>query len=383
MQFLRENLFYVILLGATIVLGGAGLGWYFTSDVNDLLRSRKRLSGQLQRLSNRQQEKVNEEAVKRQKARIKMLHDAAKKDSFDGTAFNKANLSVLKLVVGGVPENAFPINEKRYTDLGLDLVFIKEYTRVLNAMISPTRSDLRPTSLATPEEIRQQAIILKEQFGAQAQEKAIQFMKVQKAKDGLVFIEGDSLDRQFTRETKAGAARLWEAQVNLWVTSEILAAVAATNQEVIDHRKRAGIESGPPSVLNSAVKRLVKVSITESFLTSTGGGFLGAKGATASGLTGRISTSGYGVIPYRFSVIIPPRHVEKLLRNLMVRNYHTITRVAMNKVPDPSAHYYGIEPVMNVAINAELLLLADWIRPLMPPSVSSKLPRGATARPKT
>ncbi|HUT00897.1 MAG TPA: hypothetical protein VM031_00470 [Phycisphaerae bacterium] len=378
MRFLRENLFFVGLIGATVVIGTVGLIWYFTSDVGEQLRSRKGLSNKLIRLSGRHTEKVNEGAVKKQGAKIKALEDAVKRDVADSVAFNKTHLPLLKIKAGGgLPEDAFPIDEKRYADLGLDFVFIKEYKRVLNEMILPARSDLRRTSLATPEEIKQQEALLKEQFGVKAREKAIQFLKVKRAGDGLIFIEDGALDRYFTKETKASSAKMWEAQVNLWVTREVLEAIIATNTDVLEQRRKAGTGPVSADVLSSAVKRLAKIHISEAFaLSAAGGGLFGTKGQPGS-FTQRFSTADYGVVPYRFTVVMPPRHVGKLLERLMARNYHTVVNVAMAQVSPDSAYYYGVEPTMIVNISGELLLLLEWVRPLMPPAVAARLPKTA------
>jgi hypothetical protein len=381
MRFLRENLFFAVLIGMTVVLAAAGLIYYFTSDVREKLGSRRRISSKITKLRQRR-EKVDADAVPNQRDRIEKLRAKAKKDVADGIAFNRANLPVLKIRVGGMLEPILPIDEKRKSDQGLDLLFIREYTRTLDDMISPTQAELKPTSLATAEEIRKQAILLKEQFGPQAEGKAKEFMKLQKARDGLIYIEDNAMDRQFAvdprsrtpKETKATSKRIWEAQVNLWVTREVLGAISATNLEVVGEGKEPGIPRASADVLSSAVKHLVKININEPFAVTAAAGLFGAKDQ-AGNLTNRISTSEYGVIRYQFVVVMPTRHVEKLLRNLMMRNYHTVVSVATGEVPRQSPHYYGVEPVMMVSIAAEMLLLSDWIRPLMPPGVAATLPK--------
>ena len=41
---------------------------------------------------------------------------------------------------------------------------------------------------------------------------------------------------------------------------------------------------------------------------------------------------------------------------------------------DKELFYYGVEPVMKVKIKGELLLLADWIRPLLPAQLAAYTP---------
>jgi hypothetical protein len=45
-------------------------------------------------------------------------------------------------------------------------------------------------------------------------------------------------------------------------------------------------------------------------------------------------------------------------------NYHTILNTAMGRVPDKyrEDYYYGVEPIMQIRIDAELLLLSAWTR---------------------
>ena len=371
MRFIREHLFYVILMAATLVVGIVAVGYYLTSDVGKRLASRTRVSKSLVDLS-RRKNKVSEKTIEDLQSRIDALVRAAEKDAEESVAFNKQNLGLIKLNVGAaVPRDAWPFDEKLYNDLGLHFVFIKEYTRALNEMLA--QPPLKRTRMATRDELQQEEIRLREQFKEKARAQAALSMQVKKAKQGMIFIEDDAVDRVFTNETKARPPRLWEAQVNLWVTQEILQAIIATNQEVSDERVKAGVGSAETNVLNSAIKRLVRINVNESFVGGlTAMGFGGGK--KVDGLTGRTSTQDYAVIRYRFTVVMPTRHVERLLRNLMMRNYHTVVNLEIGQIGQQKTHYYGTEPVMMVGVHAEMLLLTKWVRPLMPPEVQARLP---------
>ena len=374
MRFIRENLFFVLLICLTLAIGAAGLAWYFASGVGDRLNSRRGVSKGLLRLS-RRSEKISEQTVHDHEARIAALRAAAKKDTQDSILLNRKNLPVLQL---NNRQPAFPFDAQAYS-LGLDLVFIQQYGRTLNDMISPQRTDLRRTATATRKERDQEKALLTEQYKEKAEEAAIRSMKIKKAQAGLVFIEDAAMDRYFTRENKAPGARLWEAQVNLWVTEEVLQAIIAANRELAAERKAKGIGSKNHDVTTSAVKRLVKLNITEAF-EAPSSGMMGGRSRRVT-LTHRGTTAEHALIRYRFRVIMPSRHVPRLLRNLMVANYHTVVDVAMAALPAKGdGYYYGVEPVMDVDIVGELLLVTDWIRPLMPPDVQKALPLGKAGR---
>jgi hypothetical protein len=86
------------------------------------------------------------------------------------------------------------------------------------------------------------------------------------------------------------------------------------------------------------------------------------------------------VIRYQFVVVMPPRHVERLLRTLMLQNYHSALLTNLSEIPprDRGEYYYGAEPVMRVEIDAEMLLLLEWTLPLMPEDQKAKLAQAKT-----
>ncbi len=93
-------------------------------------------------------------------------------------------------------------------------------------------------------------------------------------------------------------------------------------------------------------------------------------------MTRRGSSREYDVLHYKFIVVMPSRYLPALERQLMARNYHTILSVQIRPPETPivgagaeygpqaasNAYYYGTEPVVQVEISGELLLLTDWGR---------------------
>jgi hypothetical protein len=369
MRFVRENLFYVILAAVAVIGGGVATWYYFNSDIGKTLQSRTGVSSQLRDLAD-QPLKADPNAVEAMKARISQLTQANKADLQACLNFNRENLPILKLPTSAVSEvNAFPVDPARYRDQGLYFIFIKQYTKVLDQMISPLRDGLRPTTSPTPEEVQAEQNKLAEKFKEPgvANEKAFQSVKLHKAEQGLIYIEPSALDRVFTAETSASEDKLWEAQVNLWLTDEIIRAIIATNRQWIAERHAQGAAGRQPTVLDSAVKRLESIKISASFT-------LFSTGQRIRLLLGQRETCPqYAVVPYRFVVIMPTRHVRRLTSALEAQNYHTVTNISLSsEVPQAAkeGYYYGIEPIMRVQVDGEMLLLADCIRDLMPASLA-------------
>lgn len=223
-----------------------------------------------------------------------------------------------------------------------------------------------------------------------------QSMLKRKAKTGWMYASPESFDMHFEDVPANPAdAQLWWAQVNLWVTRDIVSAINKTNQDVL-----SGQAKDRRNVLHAAVKQLVAIELIDdeeqlaarktkgrSDRGEAGLAMGNAEGFEAPGrrrpakgsskrkpvkelapeaptLTKRVRCGDFEVVDYRFSVVMPTRHVLRLQRNLLGLNYHTIMSVNMQPVdPDEyELHYYGTEPVMQVNIDAQLILLSSWIR---------------------
>ena len=219
-----------------------------------------------------------------------------------------------------------------------------------------------------------------------------QSMLKRKAKSGWMYASAESFDMHFegVPEGNPADAQLWWAQVNLWVTRDIVTAIIRTNEEVLSAK--------PPrrrNVLNAAVKKLVAIEVVDEKeaeddrKTKTGRTLGMGMGMMEEGelrrtttkeptarktaqrevpqapsLTARVRCDDFDVVNYSFSVIMPTRHVLRLQRNLLKLNYHTIMSVNMQQVnrDEHEVHYFGTEPIMQVDIQGQLLLLSTWTR---------------------
>jgi len=377
MRFVRENLFYVILAAVVVIGSGVAIFYYIGSDIGNSLDRRQKLSRDLKRLA-KHKPKVNNDAVEDMKARIERLKQANDGDLQACLKFNREYLPIIRLKVSEASsEPAFPVDAAKYSAEGLYLRFFEEYTRQIDLAISPRRQGLLPTVPPTLQEVEDERVKLAEKYtdSIEASQKAAQSVKLSKTENSLIYIDPGALDRYFPqRQSRAVPdVKLWEAQVNLWVTNEIIQAIITTNQQWLAEQQSPGAPAIVPSVPRSAIKRLIKILVTETIVP--------AAGTAVSSMTQRDTCGQYAVVPYMFTVIMPTRHVRRLSRVLETQNYHTVTDLNMTKVgpTDKAMFYYGVEPVMEVEIKGELLLLADWIRPLLPTRLAVHMP-GASGK---
>jgi len=216
---------------------------------------------------------------------------------------------------------------------------------------------------------------------------------------------------------------LWRAQLSLWIQQDIAAAIRRTNEGYRRWHGGKGREKGVPS---SAVKRLLSTRVLGYVVNRSGtgadgalvapgmdmdggmgipagdagtgvnlsylgagstGGAPGTGGPTVPKLTGRHCNPIYDVVHYEFTAIVAATELVRLEKNLMAQNNHTILRVETTRVGakadntggdrgmvrvgnmgvggpvvDENLFYYGTDPVVQVRIVGELLMLTDWTR---------------------
>jgi len=226
-------------------------------------------------------------------------------------------------------------------------------------------------------------------------EKAFRNLVWAKAGQGRVYVTEESMvPALIATDTSAQYSDddLWMAQVSLWIQKDIVAAINKTNEDA--RRRPTARQNG--GVPDSAVKRLVNVGVFGYFVRE------GATGSGSSGPTGqpRVPVAGgrfryvgnlagsqshvprlteracnplYDVVHYEFTVILPVQHLRDLLENLRLQNFHTVLDCTITLPQQESGsyressagenrYYYGTDPVVQVEIIGELLLLTDWTR---------------------
>ncbi len=220
--------------------------------------------------------------------------------------------------------------------------------------------------------------LTKEAVSAKARADATEQLMLAKANAGSMFVSPetlamvtdakmpgspkgpDELDVIFPTEvwksTDAPGPKLWTAQLNLWITQDILAVIDATNDASL---KSHGSNRTVP---NAAIKLLRDIIIEKSYLMQSG------EGNVNSALTKRATNTEYEIVEYKFAIIINTKYLPELMHNIITRGDHTVTKVSIEQLPLASDgnRYYGTDPVANVTIGGEVLFRADWTRKIMP-----------------
>lgn len=458
MKFVRENLFLIVVAAIVLVGGGGIVAGYFkvSGQVDQAIQERTSMARTLSGLQGRGANAEMEEAAQERIGAIRAAAGTVKSMCVD---WNRKHMQVLKLAVpnSDLTVPAFPYDQQLYRDEGLGYVFTDTYVKAMQGLLN----SLRPTSPPTDGEIQSQVLQYQNRLmqwkllevgrspmptgyrggmeieepeyasvgaltplpsldttgayglavmplpmgsdpsiAAEAAVKGRDSAMLMKARRGAVYTDPCALDLVFTEAVpNPSPAALWQAQLNLWVTTDIIAAINATNEEAFAQGAEQGL---PRDVLTAAVKRLARIDINENYVlpnievsTSVrrsvyadeeyeaeedryyGPGGRGTRDRAAV-LTGRGSCRDYDVLHYSFTVVMASRHLPSLERHLLSRNYHTILSVQIRpadaSITGPGTgmayytgaastnYYYGPEPVVQVEIQGEVLLLTDWER---------------------
>jgi len=414
MEFIRRNLFYVALVLIVVVLLAAMmlLKSGADSDARKYLAEKQAVMNSLSSLA---RQDISPEKVERQKQRNQAVIEAAEAVSERLVERNRGNYEVFRLKAGEKDLPAFPVDEELYNLHALRFEFPRVYQQKIRQQIQL----LHPASVWTEQEeqeaVEQRLRVLQviekakqpnpeggaaEPMGprgpegpmdmdwmapararrgaagassdltVQARSEALAQLKQKYSRTGLMYVAPVLFSTPAFDETllaAPGNRQLWEAQVRYWVFSDIVAAINATNEQVVQLPGRTR------SVTDSAIKHLLQVNVGGYFLPPA----YGSASDSAATLTGRACNTLYDVQHYDFTVRMPTRYLPLLQQQLLRRNLHTILDVRIappgdapgqtaarreDASRDQERYYYGAEPVSQVRISGELLLLTKWER---------------------
>jgi len=93
-----------------------------------------------------------------------------------------------------------------------------------------------------------------------------------------------------------------------------------------------------------------------------------------------VSNDIYDVLGYSFELLMPVRHIQPLIKNLVDDNYHVVTNVNYRKVKtavetasdEIDLYYYGTEPLHRVTISGQLRMMAGCTRGMAEKTVAGK-----------
>lgn len=234
--------------------------------------------------------------------------------------------------------------------------------------------------------------------------------RMRRAEEGLIYADAADLGLRWpldqTTATSPTELELWQAQVSLWVTRDLIEAVRLTNEAGL-----AGVSPKEQNVLRAPIKKIEGIRV-EAFgwspdgkdgraarsavvdanmpmLAPPGGGRSRGRTAVpavpaADSLTTRNSTKAYDIVKYTMTLIMAPEEVRKLQEYLLTLNYHVILGVTMEAVPEDEksdAYYLGSQRGLLVTIRGELPLLTDWTRGKWDPRAKEWLAWNRAPRP--
>jgi len=427
MRFIQENIFLLSTIGVAVLIGGLMLAWSagIGGDVDEALASRQKLSNQLSRL---RKPPVNVNIVEAEREGVEEVLVTQQTVVDMCVEWNCRNYQTFELRFdtedGKRVVPAFPADRQLYRRYDLTFNAAQVYRKELAALLV----SLRPVVPPTKEQIDDEKDLWEKKLhdewrerknkrrkaaeaaegdeesiaetakpkpvaggvdkaepaptAQKALERAEIALLIKHAKEATIYAPSKALDWVLPGPELVAPpiTKIWQAQLNYWITKDIIAAIRATNA-VSARPANAGNEI--PSVLDAAVKELVKVEIDENYVAGpeAAGGTTGIarRGveAAVNSFTQRASCQQYDVLHYSFTVVMPTRSLNALERNLMKRNYHTILGVHIRQLPQrPSDRYYGTDPVMAVTIRGELLVLTAWKRALLGELEKETIQRG-------
>jgi len=443
MEFIKRNLFYLVLV-VVLVLAGGGMGFlYFRwkDQLAEQLAARQKVAKELQ--NQLRGEKISPQLVQAEQAKVEAIRQAAEAVSQVCTQWNQHPVIMIPDIDAEGNTQTIPAFPFKGSVRGsIRFAYTQEYLKQLRALFAKLDATRPPTDAEIADQIEKaaQRIALQRRMearkagivdntaqltqaagGASSAQESIQAQAqregrisaiVSRANGGAIYATIDALDsRILAATTTVTDTEMWQAQLNLWVQQDIIEAIIRTNKAV--YSSTNSTESGP-LVPDSAVKRLVRIDVTEDYYTGaesvgrggTGGpsfregGFeeRGWRGEGRRGrqteyrepsydqdagigaqqvptLTQRTTGPDYEVVQYEFEVMMPLRYLPVLEEQLQQLPYHTVLG---HKYRAPTAaelqdYYFGTDPVMVVTIKGEMVLLSSWTRPLMPLEVLQSL----------
>lgn len=393
MKFIKENMFYVVMVAVVVVAGIVSL--IVSSPLSDSREEQEKARvAMAERIAvfNKRGPKSSQKTVGSLKGQLDRIKQSAIEVTAMAIDANRANYKVPNYPVkNGKALPVFPFNAEVYAPFGSYEV-IQDYLNRMAAL----QNQLDPTTVATNDEYaaekRRQAQLIVTAITAsmpasmapptvsdtpildRAAAEALKRVRLDRARKGKIYIADNALDLYFPANQippNASAKQLWEMVLNEWIQSDILGAIKQTNSQA------KGVDSAP-------VKRLVQIKVYREYVTSLVGasataapGAAGASplapapkpltpppapvgptpvgpagggpdtGSTDAGPTdtdyvplvgasqgaalgSQICTKDHDVLRYTFVVIMPARYVTLLQKNLMARNpFHCILNVEM------------------------------------------------------
>lgn len=261
---------------------------------------------------------------------------------------------------------------------------------------------------------------------SEAQRQGIRSARLKKAQAGEIYVSIDSLDPVvFDVPHTASDEEMWRAQIHLWVVGDVVEAIRRTNEQKLRNlspEQRNVLRSPVKRLVSLSVEKEYYTGGSVALLSQRRrgrtisrrrgremrgapdyeeemrreemerermGAMMGRGGARdrptqaaspPETLTQRVCTKDYDVLHYSFTVVLPVEHLPLLQANLMRGGSHTILGMTIDEMgsganqagkgrqmrtrqgASEELYYYGNDPVVQVTLIGELLLMTSWER---------------------
>ncbi len=172
---------------------------------------------------------------------------------------------------------------------------------------------------------------------------------------------------------------LWRAQLGFWIQKDVVDAIVAVNAKAA---KQAGDAGQQPWVGTTPVKDVISIRLSDGLIPAEGDAYVGhAPGGYDAALppstpetvfTRSGSGDAYDVVQFTVKLVMDQRDIPLLVERICNNRFHTLLRVAYKAVPPNrkmTGKIYGSEPVVNVVMDFETILLGEVFRRWMPLSI--------------
>jgi len=169
---------------------------------------------------------------------------------------------------------------------------------------------------------------------------------------------------------------VWYAQIGHWIQMDVVSAIVALNSEAAQEARKRGED---PWVGVMPVKEVIAIRLSDGYVPRDGeeifgnqpGGYTAAlpPGTPETVFTHSGSNEMYEVVQYSVKLVMDQRDIPLLIDRLCKNSFHTLLRVSYEAMPpnrDMVGKIYGSEPVVNVLMDFETIMLGGVFRPLIP-----------------
>jgi hypothetical protein len=181
---------------------------------------------------------------------------------------------------------------------------------------------------------------------------------------------------------------IWYAQVALWVHEDVCRAIAEVNKPA-------------KSVEASPIKRIMSFTlpfgqgmyvrpvatgengVSQAAFTGAGGADLGPpanaepKRAFIISPTGRACNSMYDVVAFTVVLHVDQTKIPEILKALSQNRFITVRGMDLTRVDvkplEQAGYVYGANPIAEITLDCEMLLLREWTVPWMPSAIKAGL----------